>query len=388
MDKSIRRHGCMGWIGLAVVAAMAACVGSASAAEFETKATNAILVDFQTGAVLFEKYADELMAPASMSKIMTVFMAFESLREGRLSLDDMLPVSETAWRMGGSKMFVEVGKSVRVEDLLRGIIVQSGNDACIVMAEGLAGSEDAFAQEMTSRARKLGLTDSTFRNATGWPHAEHLTTARDLATLAAALIREFPNFYHYFSEMEFTFSDIKQGNRNPLLYRDIGADGLKTGHTEESGYGLTASMVRGDRRLIMVINGLESVRDRSEESVKLMQWGMREFDNARLFDSGQQVDQAEVWLGEAAHVPLRIDEELTITLPRRARDSMKIAVVYDAPVPAPITEGTRVATLVIDVPGIVHIERPLVAAQSVARRGFFGRISSAVGYLIFGAEGG
>ena len=361
--------------------------GAASAAEFETSATHAILVDYETGTVLFEKNADALMAPASMSKIMTVYMVFESLRDGRLSLDDTLPVSEKAWRMGGSKMFVEVGNSVRVEDLLRGIIVQSGNDACIVVAEALAGSEEAFAEEMTVRGRELGLIDTVFRNSTGWPHPEHLTTPRDLARLATDLIREFPDYYRYFAEKEFTFSDITQGNRNPLLYRDIGADGLKTGHTEASGYGLTASMTRGDRRLIMVLNGLESVRSRSEESVNLMQWGMREFDNARLFESGQHVDEAEVWLGVESHVPLRIEDDLTITLPRAARDQMKVAVVYEAPVPAPVAEGAQVATLVVEAPDLQPIERPLYAAQAVPRRGLFGRISGAISYLIWGAGG-
>ena len=376
---------CAGAVG--VVAALAAIVGAASAADFETAATNAFLLDYETGTVLFEKNADELVPPASMSKIMTVYMAFESLRDGRLSLDDSLPVSEKAWRMGGSKMFVEVGKSVRVEDILRGIIVQSGNDACIVMAEGLAGTEDAFAEEMTARGRELGLADSTFRNSTGWPDPKHLTTARDLATLAVSLITEFPDYYHYFSEKEFTYSEIKQGNRNPLLYRDIGADGLKTGHTEASGYGLTASMTRGERRLIMVLNGLNSVRARSEESVNLMQWGMREFDNARLFESGQHVDEAEVWLGEASHVPLRIEDDLIVTLPRGARKEMKVVVVYNAPVPAPIAEGTQVATLVVEAPDLEPIERPLYAAQAVPQRNLFGRISGAISYLIWGAGG-
>ena len=239
----------------------------------ETRAREAFLIDVTTGTVLLEKDADVSMPPASMSKIMTAYLVFGALKEGRISLDDKLPVSEKAWRKGGSKMFVEVGSEVSVEDLLRGVIVQSGNDACIVLAEALAGSEEAFAEQMTRKAREIGMEGSTFTNSTGWPDPNHRMTARDLAILAERMVQDFPDFYHYYSEREFTYNGIRQGNRNPLLYKNLGADGLKTGHTEEAGYGLTASAERDGRRLVLVINGLESIKARSEEAERLIASG-------------------------------------------------------------------------------------------------------------------
>ena len=244
-----------------VAAAFAALIlvhGTANSAGFETGAKQVIIVDYTTGAELYGKNADEIMDPASMTKMMTIYKLFERLKNGSLSMEDTFLVSEKAWRKKGSKMFVPVGGRVSVEDLVRGIIVQSGNDASIVVAEGLSGSEAAFAEQMTAKARELGMTNTTFRNASGWPEPGHTTTARDLAILAAATIRDFPELYKYYAEMEFTFNKIKQGNRNPLLYRNTGADGLKTGHTEAAGYGLTASAVRGDQRLIVVAHGMKS----------------------------------------------------------------------------------------------------------------------------------
>lgn len=352
----------------------------------DTKAREAILIDATTGAVLLEKDADAPMPPASMSKIMTVYMVFTRLEEGRLSLDDTLPVSERAWKMGGSKMFVEVGSEIRVEDLLQGVIVQSGNDACIVLAEGLAGSEEAFAEAMTEKAREIGLTDSNFTNATGWPDPDHRTTARDLATLALRTIRDFPDFYRYYSEKEFVWSEIRQGNRNPLLYKTVGADGLKTGHTEEAGYGLTASAVQGDRRLILVVSGLESVRERSEESERLLRWGFREFDNYALFKANDTVDEAPVWLGEATTVPLVANENLVLTLTRNARKGMKVSVNYASPIPAPIEQGQELAQLVVTPSEGDAVSFPLYAGASVEQKGPFGRLVSAVQFLIFGAH--
>ena len=352
----------------------------------DTKAREAILIDATTGAVLLEKDADAPMPPASMSKIMTVYMVFTRLEEGRLSLDDTLPVSERAWKMGGSKMFVEVGSEIRVEDLLQGVIVQSGNDACIVLAEGLAGSEEAFAEAMTEKAREIGLTDSNFTNATGWPDPDHRTTARDLATLALRTIRDFPDYYHYYGEKEFVWSEIRQGNRNPLLYKTVGADGLKTGHTEEAGYGLTASAVQGDRRLILVVSGLESVRERSEESERLLRWGFREFDNYALFKANDTVDEAPVWLGEATTVPLVANEDLVLTLTRNARKGMKVSVNYASPIPAPIEQGQQLAQLVVTPSEGDAVSFPLYAGASVAQKGPFGRLVSAVQFLIFGAH--
>jgi D-alanyl-D-alanine carboxypeptidase (penicillin-binding protein 5/6) len=370
---------------LVLVAAVLAPVFPAAA--FETPARQALLMDMGTGAVLFEKNADEPMHPASMSKLMTVYLLFERLRDGRLKLDDTLPVSENAWRKGGaasggSTMFLEPGQRVKVEDLIQGIIVQSGNDASIVVAEGLANDEATFAKEMTKRARELGMRNTTFRNATGWPDPEHLSTARDLAVLAQRTIEDFPQYYPYYSEKEFTYNGIRQGNRDPLLYKDLGADGLKTGHTEASGYGLTASARQGDRRLIMVLNGLKDVHARSQESERLMSWGFREFSNYSLFKAGDEVSTAEVWLGKAETVPLVVDQDLTVTLPNAARPEMKVSVAYDGPIPAPVTEGDRLAVLKVSAPGVETVEVPLVAGASVEKLGFLGRLVAALKHLI------
>jgi D-alanyl-D-alanine carboxypeptidase (penicillin-binding protein 5/6) len=366
----------------AVLAAALFLAGPARA--IETDAKQAIMVDWDTNAVLFEKSADEPMHPSSMSKLMTVFLLFEKLKSGAIKLDDELPVSEKAWRMGGSKMFVPIGSKVKVEDLIRGVIVQSGNDACIVIAEGLAGSEEAFAEQMNARAKEIGLTNSTFKNATGWPDPGHLMTARDLATLARRTIADFPEYYHYYGEVNFTFNDIKQGNRNPLLYKDIGADGLKTGHTDEGGYGVTASAKRGDRRLILVVNGLASMKARSEETDKLMEWGFHEFDNYALFKAGDTVTDAEVWLGDKAVVPLAIESDVKVTLPRKSRRGMKVAVDYDGPIAAPIAKGAKIAKLVITAPDAPTAEIPLVAGADVNRLGFSGRVVAALKQIVWG----
>lgn len=383
---TMRRAGIFGRALPGLGAACALLIGLASGQVFgfETSAKQAILVDIETGAILLEKASDELMHPASMSKLMTAYMVFERLGDGSLKLDDTMRVSEKAWRMGGSKMFVEVDSLVSVEDLLRGVIVQSGNDASIVLAEGLASSEDAFAESMTRRARELGMADSVFKNATGWPDPEHLMTSRELAMLAQRIIRDFPVYYRYFSETSFTYSKIKQGNRNPLLYRGAGADGLKTGHTEQSGYGLVASAERNGRRLILVVNGLDSVNARSREAERLLDFGFREFKNYELFGDGETVDEAPVWLGEADTVPLVLDAPLTITMQRKARRGMKVVVQMDRAIPAPVKKGDRVATLVITAKDSETIERPLFAAQDVDRRGLVGRVTAAISHLVFG----
>ena len=269
------------------------------AAAIETLAREAILVDMTTGAVLFEKNADQPMPPASMSKIMTAHVVFTKLRDGKLKLDDTLPVSENAWRKGGcvsdgSTMCLKLGERAKVADLIRGVIVQSGNDACIVLAEGISGSEEAFVAEMNKQAKEIGLQHSVFRNSTGLPDPEHRMTARDLTILAENLITEFPEYYEIYSEKSFTYNGIKQGNRNPLLYKNIGADGLKTGHTKEAGYGLTASAKQGDRRLILVVTGLPSMQARAEESERLMDYGFRSFENVTLVRAGEVVDSADV----------------------------------------------------------------------------------------------
>lgn len=383
---AMRRAGIFGKALPGTGAACALLIGLASGQVlgFETSAKQALLIDNETGTILLEKSPDELMHPASMTKLMTVYMVFERLRDGSLKLDDTMRVSEKAWRMGGSKMFVKVDSRVSVEDLLRGVIVQSGNDASIVLAEGLASSEEAFSEAMTRRARELGMNDSVFKNATGWPDPEHLVTSRDMATLAQHVIRDFPEYYPYFSETTFTYNKIKQGNRNPLLYRGAGADGLKTGHTEQSGYGLVASAERNGRRLILVLNGLDSVSARSREAERLLDFGFREFKNYELFGDGETVDEAPVWLGEADTVPIVLEAPLTITMQRKARRDMKVVVQMDRPIPAPVKKGDRVATLVITAKDSATIEKPLFAAQDVDRRGLIGRVTAAISHLVFG----
>lgn len=376
----------------AMVAAIAMTAGlaPAPARAVETDAREALLLDFETGTVLFEKAADQAMPPSSMSKLMTVLMIFERLKEGSLSLDETFRVSENAWRKGGaasggSTMFLEPNTEVRVEDLLRGIIVQSGNDACIVAAENLLGSEEAFAEAMNRRAKEIGLTGSHFTNATGLPDPNHYMTAHDLAVLARRLITQFPEYYPLYSELKFTYNGITQSNRNPLLYTMPGADGLKTGHTSVAGYGLTGSAVVDDRRQILVINGLNSVKDRSSEAQKLMDWGFRNFDNRMLFTRGETVETAEVWLGKLAEVPLTVTEDIELTLPRRAAQTMEVKVRFTGPLPAPVEKGTEVAVLEITGTDMAKpIEVPLVAAVDVERLGFFGRMTAAAQHLVFG----
>ncbi|WP_296996359.1 MULTISPECIES: D-alanyl-D-alanine carboxypeptidase family protein [unclassified Thalassospira] len=366
---------------------MAMSMSSASAQAIETNAREAFIMDFDTGAVLLDKEGDTLTEPASMTKMMTVHMLFKYIKDGRVSMDDTFHVSEKAWRKGGSKMFVEVNSNVSVSDLLHGIIVQSGNDAAIVVAEGLGGSEEAFAEAMTEEARAIGMTKSVFKNATGWPAEGHLVTVRDLAILARDTIRNFPDLYELYSVKEFTYNGIRQPNRNPLLGTSAGVDGLKTGHTEAAGYGLTASAERDDRRLILVVNGLDSVRERRTESQKLLDWGFREFDNYDLFAEGETVSSANVWLGSEPKVDLVADKEVLLTLPRTASRDMKVSVVYEGPVPAPISQGDQIAMLKVEVPDQDTIEFPLYAAHDVGRLGFVGRIGAAIKYLLWGANG-
>ena len=373
-------------VALAFIVAGAAA-GIAPAWALETTARHAILIDADTGAILFEKAADVPMPPASLTKLMTVYLIFERLKSGKLHMDDKFSVSEKAWRMGGSKMFVKVGDRVSVHDLIQGIIVQSGNDACIVMAEGLAGSEEAFVEEMNRKARELGMVNSTFKNATGWPADGHVMSAHDIAILSLHLIRDFPEYYHFFKEINFTYNGIKQGNRNPLLYKDMGVDGLKTGHTEESGYSLAASAVRNGRRLVLVVNGLSSMNERSSEGARLLDWGFRATETYALFKKGDVVDKADVWLGAAPTVPLVIDRDLKITIPRSDRSQMTVKAIYKNPIPAPVKAGTPIARLVVNLPSRAPVEVPLVAGANVDRLGLFGRLNAAVKYLVWGAPG-
>ena len=359
------------------------------AADIDTSAEFAYVTDFASGTVLMDKDPDSPMKPASRAKSMTVEVAFQRIADGSLSLDDTFLISEKAWRKGGSKTFVEVGKQVAVRDLLMGVVVQSGNDAAIAIAEGISGTESGFAEEMNYVARQLGMTNTVFKNATGWPDPDQVTTARDLNILATALIRDFPpqdfpDLYPMFAEKTFTYNGIKQGNRNPLVYGTQGADGLKTGHTEESGYGLVGSAMREGQRVVMVLNGMTSMKQRSSESRRLMDLMFREFRQYRFFDKGQAVDRAAVWLGNEPRVDLVLEEPLHLVLSRTDRRRMKMSVQWNDPVPAPVTAGQKIGTLTLDFPDRT-MSYDLTAAKDVAELGMFDRVGEALKFLIFGA---
>ena len=353
----------------------------------QTAAPFALLIDYDTGAVLLNKNGDKRMFPSSMTKMLTAYIVFDKLKKGDIKLDDELVVSERAWRTQGSKSFVPLGAHLKVEDLLRGVIIQSGNDACVVLAEGLAGSQEAFADEMNRWAKTLGLNDSNFRNPDGWPDPDHYSTARDLAILAERTIRDFPEYYKYYAEREFAFNGIKQGNRNPLLYQNFGADGLKTGHTDAGGYGVTASAVRDGRRLILVLNGMASMKERAQESQRVMDWGFREWGSYTLYKPGDKVADADVWLGTEKAVPVVAPKSLSVIMPRRARKDMKVTVSYDSPVPAPVHKGDPVGKLHVTAPNMTAVDLPLVAGADVAQLGVTGRMGAAMTYLVFGRGG-
>ncbi len=384
-------------VSLRLMAMLVALMGSAVAAQaagpqVETSAKQAIVLDYDTGTVLFEKNADQLMSPSSMSKLMTVYMVFKKLQDNSWSLSNQLPVTETAWKKhyktDESLMFLPVGSMASVDDLLKGVVIQSGNDACSVLAEAISGSEEAFAEEETRTARKeLGMRNSTFRNASGTPDPDHLTTARDLSILAKHLIQDFPDYYPLFAEKSFMYNNIKQDNRNPLLWTTQGADGLKTGHTDAGGYGLTASVKRGDRRVVMVLNGMESQKERWDESQRMIEWAFREFDDYVLFKGGEIVGDADVWLGTQASVQLKAGSRYVATLPRHARQDLKVTAIYDNPIAAPIAKDQLVGRLVITAPGMPAVEVPLLAAADVPKLGLGGRMGAAFRYLLWGSKG-
>lgn len=354
----------------------------------ETFAKQAYLVDVTTGTVLLAKDADQQMLPSSMAKMMTIYLLWEEMKAGRVKLDTEFRASERAWRLQGSKMFVAIDSMVAVKDLIPGIIVHSGNDATVVVAEGISGSEDAFAERMTKRGREIGMTGTVFKNASGWPAEGQHTTAHDLAILAKRTIEDFPDYYkRYYAEGSFKYQNYDtQYNRNPLLGRVSGADGLKTGHTEEAGYGLTASVQRGDRRIVLVVNGLTSMRQRQQETERLVEWAFREFNNLTAFKAGEIVGSAQVWMGQAPTVPLTVEKNVVMTLPRTAKATMKASVVYDGPVKAPIAKGQRIGKVVV-VPaenaGVIEV--PLIAAADVEKLGFMGRIVAAMKYYLLGS---
>ena len=359
-------------------------VASASAQDIQTDAHMVYIVDYQTGAVLLDKNGGERIEPASLTKLMTAYLLFEQLKSGKMKLSDMLTVSKTAWQMQGSKMFVELGNQIRLEDLLRGIIVQSGNDACVVVAEAMAGSEQAFAERMNAKAKAFGMTGTHFVNSNGWPDPDHYTTGHDLEILARHLITDFPEYYHYFSEIDFTYHGIRQGNRNPLLYKNVGADGLKTGHAEGPGYSLVASGQQQGRRLIMVVQGLDSKQARSDEAVTLWEWAFRSFEDDRILKAGVPLVDAPVWMSETPTVPLAAKSDLVLTLPSGARDQVKATAVFDGPLTAPVVAGREVGTLRIEAPGMAPVEVPLVTAGNAERLGALQRMFVAARRLILG----
>jgi serine-type D-Ala-D-Ala carboxypeptidase (penicillin-binding protein 5/6) len=370
-----------------LVLVLEAPVATAAVPTIDTAAQTAIVIDYDTGAVLFDKNADQRIQPASLSKLMTAYVVFSYLKSGRLKLDDTLPVSEKAWakhKTNESNMFVPLGAQVKVEDLVRGMMIQSGNDACVVLAEGVAGSTDAFVDLMNQTAQKLGLKDSHFADVDGLPDPDEYMTSRDIALLGIHLIRDFPEYFHYDAEKEFTYNGIKQGNRNPLLYKDGGVDGLKTGHTDEAGYGVAISALRSGRRIVEVLVGMKSMNARSQEAEKVLDWAYREWADYKLVKAGDTIDDAPVWLGVNATVPVSVASDVVVSLPRNARPGMKVTAVYDRAAPAPVTQGQRIGTLQITAPDMTEVDASLVAAKPVDKVGGFSRAALAAGYLLFG----
>jgi serine-type D-Ala-D-Ala carboxypeptidase (penicillin-binding protein 5/6) len=332
----------------------------------------AYIMDHNTGAELLDKHASEPMPPSSMAKLMTLYISYKRLQEGRLALDQPLPVSERAWRMGGSRMFVDIDSKVPVEALIRGVVVQSGNDASLVLAEAIGGSEAGFVDLMNNEAKRLGMTATVFRNCTGWPDPDQRTSCRDIASLAHHIILEFPQYYRYESEKSFSYNNIEQYNRNPLVQKGL-ADGLKTGHTEAGGYGLCASAQRDGQRIIMVLNGLSSSATRAEESKRLLEWSFREFDDITIFAAHDAIDHAPVWLGAQRTVPMVTSDDVIVTCPRELRDQLQVSIAYEAPVAAPIAAGDDIGRMTISVKGMAPRTVSLVAGADVDRLSLTGR---------------
>jgi serine-type D-Ala-D-Ala carboxypeptidase (penicillin-binding protein 5/6) len=357
--------------------------------EFQTKAPRAILIDAESGSVLFEKNADELMAPSSLAKLMTAEVVFNEIKQGRLTLDKEFIVSEYAWRHGGapshtSSMFAPIHSKVAVKDLLYGLIIQSGNDAAIALAEGIAGNEPKFAAQMTQRARELGLARCYFTNSTGLPDPPLVVTARELGILARHIIKTYPEFYPIYGEKEFTWNRIRQQNRNPLLAMSIGADGMKTGFTEDGGYGLVGSAVQNGTRLIVVINGLETAAERANEGKRILEWGFKGFEQKYLFAEGQAIGDAKVFGGAHWTVPLQAPGGVNLLVPKGSNERITARIVYSGPVRAPVQEGQRIGTLKVWRADNLVLEVPLHAAESVGRGGITGRAFDAATEFVIG----
>jgi serine-type D-Ala-D-Ala carboxypeptidase (penicillin-binding protein 5/6) len=356
---------------------------------FQTSATQAYMIDAETGTVLFSKNPDDPIPPASLAKLMTMEVVFNAIKSGRLTLEDEFYVSEYAWRnggamSGGSTMFAEVRSSIRLEDLIQGVIVQSANDGCMVIAEGMAGSEDNFAQLMTERARQLGMTTSVFKNSTGLPAEGQAVTMRELVMLARHIWREYPQFYRYYSQEAFTWNGITQRNRNPLLAMNIGADGMKTGYTEESGYAIVGSVNRDGRRLFVALSGMESERQRAEEARKILDWGMRAFERMELFAQAETVGEAKVYGGAKSGVALAGEGPISIFVPVTNRERMIARIVYEGPVEAPVEAGTQIGTLKVWIGDLLSQETPLYAAESVGVGSLPQRALDAIEELLVG----
>ena len=355
--------------------------------EFQISAPYAILIEADSGTVLFEKNADKLNPPASMSKLMTVELVLHTIAQGKLKIDDEMTISENAWRKGGapsggSAMFAALNSRVSVDNLLHGVMIQSGNDACIALAEGIAGSELAFSDQMNKRAREIGLTQSHFTNSTGIHEPEHLMTARELAKLAQHIIKTYPEAYKIYAEREFTWNKVRQQNRNPLLAMNIGADGLKTGYTKEAGYGLTASAVNNGLRLILVVNGFKTMKERADEARKLMEWGFRAFESRQLFAQGETVGEAKLYGGAKSRVPLVSATPVRLLVPRALSEKLSAKVVYSGPVRAPIEKGQPIGTLKVSRGDNIVLEAPLQAGEDVGSGSLHQRAFDAMSELV------
>ncbi len=375
---------------LVLTLSMAALPFREAWAQIDTTAKQAIIVDYDTGAVLFEKNANEHMPTSSMSKTLTMYLVFEALKTGKLTMESELPVSDFAWRStyksGGSLMFVHVGDNVKVEDLVKGVVIQSGNDAAIVLAEALAGTEAAFADALNAKAKQLGMNDSHFVDASGMPDPQHYSTAHDLAVMTMHLIHDFPEYYPIFAEKEFTYNNIKQGNRNPLLYRNMGADGVKTGHTEEGGYGMIGSGVRDGRRVIIVINGVKNMQARADEGAKLLDWGLRGFESVKLFKAGDTVEQVAVAMGQSPSVPLVVDHDVKATVMKSMRNDLKVDIAYKSPLVAPVKKGDKVGVLNVEVPRLGKQQIPLLAGADVPKLGLFASVMEKLKIKLLGPD--
>lgn len=361
-----------------LITMLAAAILPASA--FDTRAASAYVLDINTGTVLMEKNAEVPLPPASMSKLMTVNLLFEALADGRVTMSTPFGVSERAAATGGSTMFLEQTDRPTVEDLIQGIIVQSGNDACVVVAEGLAGTEDAFARMMTERARDLGMENSSFGNSSGWPHPMQRMSMKDLAILARHIIVELPDYYHYFGQSEYHYkgrAPDNRFNRNPLLELGIGADGLKTGHTQEAGYGLVGSARQGDRRIVFVISGMSSEKERAEEAEAIVNWAFRQFTMKTTVKAGERVAEADVWLGAADTVGLVPAQDVDLLIPAGQREGVSATINWNGPIEAPIAQGQELAEMVISRDGLSDTVVPLYAEQGVGNAGFGKRLTVA-----------